>query len=431
MDNCTVKPGWFAPVLFASLVSVNTAATALQVNGDVGVDLRYTDNAALVDVNESDDLITTATIGASVSEDQGPLTGSAKATLRYLDYLDNTFDNQTYLRLDAAAGWEQIRDLLRWDVKDYFSQSSIDNLASDTPNNTEDINAFNIGASLTLRPAGRHTVVIVPSFKDFYYETSDDDNQQTGVEADWSYQLYPGVTVSLAGGFRDVNYDNDTLNSDYTSTAASVGATVLRARSEYKGSVGITSIDRDSGPGFDGVTGRLDALYKLTARSSVNAILLSELTDASDVYLSTSLDPNAGNFGNIQISNDVLRNSLLRVKYGRTGSTVDFSTWIEWRDLNYQTTPDDRKVQEYGARLGYKLSPRMTASVSGRYIHTDQTKLALTDKYYQAGGMLGYALSRRLNARAGVQFRNRDNTNPLDEYNEYSVFASLGYHLGR
>lgn len=431
MDNCPVKPGWFAPVLVASILTVSPAATALQVNGDVGVDLRYSDNAALVNVNESDDLITTATIGASVSEDQGPLTGSAKASLRYLDYLDNTFGNQTYFGFGAAAGWEQIRDLLKWNVNNYFSQISKDNLAPDTPDNTENINAFNIGASLTLRPDSRHTVVITPSFQDFYYETSDTDNQQAAVTADWSYQLRPTVALSLSGGFRDVNYDNDTLNSDYTSTRVSVGATAVRVRSEYKASVGVTSIDRDSGSDFEGVTGRLGALFKLSARSSVNATLLSELTDSGNVFLATSSDPNEGNFGNIQTSSNVLRNSLLRVMYGRTGSTVDFSAWIEWRDLDYRASPDDRKVQEYGARLGYKLSPRMTASVSGRYIDTDQTQLAGTDKYYQAEGGLGFALSRKLNARAGVQVRNRDNTDPQNEYNEYSVFASLGYSLGR
>lgn len=426
-----VRSGCLGSALLTAMMAVCTPASALQVNGTVGADLRYTDNAAFTPSNESSDTIFTTTLGGTVSEDQGAITGNATASLSYLDYLDNTFDNQTYLQLDAAAAWEQIANVLRWDVNDYFSQAAVNNLTADVPTNKEDINVFNLAAQFTMRPADRHTVTITPSFDDFYYETSDNDNQQVGVAAGWSYQLRPTVAVSLNGGVRDVSYDNNALGADHTVTSVSVGTTILRARSEYTASVGASKVDRDVGNDSDGLIASLAALYRLSAHSTLNANLSSDITDTSNVYLATSLDPNAGNFGNIQTSNDVLRNSLARLAYTRAGSSVNFSTWVELRKLDYKTTPNDRKVQEYGASLGYNLSPRLTASVLGTYIETEEQNLALTDRYYEAGGQLGYALSRKLSARAGIRFQNRDNTDSLRDYDEYSVFAGLGYRLGR
>jgi len=426
-----VRPRWYGAALLISILTASTGVSALQVKGNVGVDMRYTDNAALAPFNESDDLITTGSIGASVSEDQGPVTGNANAAFRYVDYLDDTFDNQDYLNLGASAGWEQIRNVLRWNLDDYFSQTAINTLEADTPSNTENINVINLAVQWTIRPADRHKVTVTPSFADYYYEISPTDNQQTGLAASWSYQFRPTVAISLNGAYRDVAYDDDTLGADNTNSNVNVGIAISRSRSQYAASVGASKVDRDSGGGSDGFVARLTALYKLGTRSTIDANVSTDITDTSNAYLDSSVDPNAGNFGNIQTSSDVLRNSLFRVAYNRNGTTLDFSAWVELRDLNYQTTPNDRKVQEYGTSFGYNLSPRMTATVGGRYIETKEENLMITEKYSQADGQLGYALSRKLNAHAGVRFQTKNSTLPQNEFDEFSVFAGLGYLLGR
>jgi hypothetical protein len=357
--------------------------------------------------------------------------------VRYLDYLDNTFGSQTYLQLGTSAAWEQIRDVLKWQVDDYFSQLSIDNLAGNVPSNTEDINAFNLGAELALRLADRHTVTIRPSFQDYYYEATDNDNRQAVIDAEWSYQLGPTVALSLQGTYRDVNYDNDTIgpggtSPDYTGRTTTIGVDVLRARAEFNAAVGISRIDRDTGADTDGVVASLAALYRLSGRSSVNALLSSDFTDSSSIYLGSSINPNTGNYGNVQTSSEALRNTIARVGYTRDSSTSSLSAWVELRELDYDTSPLDRKVQEYGARLAYSLTSRLTTSVTGRFVGTEEEDLNRTDRYYQADGQLGYDLSRKLNARAGVRFQNRSNTDPLvAEYDEYSIFAGLDYRLGR
>lgn len=418
-------------ITLAVLACASTGVHALQVGGNATLDARYSDNAGLTSANEQDDIIAVAGISGNVTDNEGALTGAADASLRHVNYLDNTFDAQNYLQLNAAARWEQISKFLTWGFNDYYSQASINNLAGDTPSNTEDINVARLEAAVTLRPLDRHTLTLTPSFSDYYYEFSGTDNQQTGISADWSYQIRPTVTLSVIGGYTTVKYDDSQLNPDYDNTSLSLGARVLRARADYSASIGTTKVSRDSGSDTDGMTASLSAAYKLSGQSSLNANVSSNLTDTSNIYLNSALNPYTGSFGNVQISNDVVRDSVARITYRRGGSVANFSVWTEWRKLDYKTTPLDRDLQEIGATFGYEFTARLTASLDGRYIRTKEQGPQLTDKYYQAGGQLGYGLTRKLRTYAGIQFQNRDNTDPAAGYDEFSIYAGLGYRLGR
>jgi len=426
---CQAKSGWRTATLLGLLLCLSPGARALETSSNVGIDLRYTDNATFASTNTTDELITTGTINASIREDQGPLTGSASASLSYIDYLDNTFDTQTYPRLAGSATWVQYRNVLSWNFNDFYTQTRVNSLGRDTPTNTEDINVANLGGNLTLRPADRHTVVLTPSFSDYYYQTSDSDNQQTGMTARWSYRIKPTIGMSLSGSYRQVDYDNDLTNADYTNTKLDIGVSVQSARGNYAASIGTTKASRDSGGDSNGLSARLAASYKFTGHSSINASVSTDLTDSSTIYLTSSLDPNTGDFGTVQTSDDVVRNSVARFAYSRRGTTNTVSAWIELRDLDYQTTLDDRKVHEIGANFSRRLSPTVSATITGLYTETDIQNVAYTDKHYQTDAQFGYSLSRKLSASAGARYQKRDTGDPISEYDELSVFAKLGYRL--
>lgn len=416
----------------STLMSVCTAVPALQFDGDVGVDAQYTDNAGLVPTNETDDLITTARVNATLSELQGPLTANAVASLSYLDYMDNTFGNQTYFTLGSTASLEQLERRLVWTVSDYYNQTSIDSLASNTPDNTQDTNAFSLSAAVRIPVAARHSITVTPSFQDFYYgDTSGNDSQQLGVAAGWAYQLNPTTTLSLNGNYRDVDFDDDTGDPDYESTSLNVGLAVTRARTRYDARIGATKVERDVGGKTDGVTGSLAWSYDFTARSTIIANLSSAITDSSNIFLSSSIDPNTGTFSNVQTSNDTVRNNVFRITYNRQGTLVNSSFWTELRDLDYDTAMLDREVQEVGANISYPFTALLTGSVSGNYLRTKDIANTSTDKKYLLSGRLGYSLSRKLTANLGLQVQSKDSSVTTREYDEKSIFAGVAYRLGR
>jgi hypothetical protein len=236
--------------------------------------------------------------------------------------------------------------------------------------------------------------------------------------------------MTLAGGYRETVYDSSTTNNDFSSTNLDFGVTVQRARANYSASIGATKVDRDSGTDSDGLSASFSASYKFTDRSRVNASVSTDITDTSRIYLASSLDPNAGNFANVQTTSAVVRNSIARVAYTRDSVNTTFSTWVELRKLEYeQSATSDREVQEVGASLGRKLSPRVSASVNGSYVATDLQSATDTDKYYRANAQLGYSLSRKLSASAGARFQRRDTGNSLSEYDELGFFAGIGYRI--
>lgn len=426
---CRSNTGLARLILASVLMTASTAVSALQANGSIGLDARYTDNVALAPTNESDDLITTARASANVTESEGPLTGDASAVLRYLDYMDNSFGNQTYFSLDSNARLSQLNNRLVWSVSDYFTQTSIDNLASNTPDNSQDTNAFNLSVTSIIPVADRHRISVTPSFSDFYYDSSPNDNQQLGIAASWAYDLDPAISLSLNGSFRDVDYEDDTSSPDNENISMNIAMAVSRARSQYNVSLGATKVKRDLGGDTDGTTGTISWRYDFTGRSSLFVRASSDITDTSYAFLSSSIDPNTGSIGNIQTSSDVVRNSVFRIAYDRTGSDVNASIWTELRDLDYEVLMLDREVQEVGADISYRFTSQVTGSVRGSYIRTEDA----TNDYEVAllGGMLNYRLSRKLTASVGMQLQTKDSTDPVTEYDALSVSAGIGYRLGR
>ncbi len=419
------KPKQYA--LIAALLVLSPAASALNVETSLGVGMEYTDNARLTPSNEEEDFIANGLVGVSISESTGALTANATASLNHQNYLENTYDNQNYLDLAASARWEQIRDRLAWKVDDYFAQTPIDSLDSDTPDNTQDTNVFSFGPEVNFTITPRNSISLMPLFQDFYYEEDETDNQQYGLSADWLYQLYPTMAAGLTGVFTQVSYENEDLNPDYTISTLQALITGTRSRSEYTLKLGATHIDRDRFENQDEPTGSLDWLLSLSGKSSLRAFVLSDLSSSSNDLYRSATDPDSGDFTNVQVSGDVLRTNSIRLTYRRQDATFNTQLWGQLRDLDYSESPDDRKQQEYGVNLDYPVSSLLTTGMRAVYLKDRQTDEGRTDKEYILGGNIAYSLSRSLRCDLDVQYQQKDSTQSIDEYNEFRVFAGIVY----
>ncbi len=418
-----------ALVLLVCMTALGSAVqAAMLIDSNAGISLAFTDNAGLTETNEADDIITTGSLTASVSEDTGPVTGNARASIRYLDYQENTFGNQTYFQLDSAATWEPIPDRLEVRAQDYYQQTSIDSLSTGVPLNTEDTNVFDLAATATLPVADRHTLRVTPSFDDYYYETTNNDNQQLGIAVAWDYQLNRFVRLSLGAGFRDVDYESQ---FDLQRTSYNLTAEITRQRTKYTLTAGIADVERDQGAGSDGVTGTFTLEHEFTPKSSIVAYASSDITDASTSFLSSSANPTTGSFSNIQVSSDIVRDNVFRLSYTRSGTVAGANAWIELRDVDYTTDAFDREVQEVGASLTYGFTPRVNGSIDARYVERDDTDITRTDKTTSLAGQLFFSLSRKLNANVGARLASRDSSAAGSSYDELAFMAGISYRLTR
>lgn len=423
--------------LIAGSLSLSSNAMALELRPAVGASLEYTNNAGLTPDNEDDDWITRGYVGGSLSEKTGPLKADATTSLTYEHYINNTFGNKYYFDLAANSTWEMIRNRLNWQVRDYYTQTPVDSFNADTPANTQNTNVFSIGPQIQLPVTGRQTISVNPLFQDYYYGDDDIDNRQYGLNANWLYRLYPHVNTGVEGRVTRVKYDNDDKYPEYTiSTFNGVisGERVYTQSQEtlfnYTLKLGGTTIRRDRSEDESGPVGSLTWLYRLTGHSAVRLFTASELTDTSSSYYDSQVNPQNGDFSNIQSSGDVLRENTVRLSYERQGSRLTANVGIEYRDLDYKVAPDDRKVKAIGSGLNYRVLPMVTTGVYGSFNQTKGTNDNRRDDRYILGGNLSYRLSRKLSTVFNLQYQNKDSTEAIEKYSEFRAFVSLVYGYG-
>jgi hypothetical protein len=430
---------WSGLVVMAGLLAGSPAVTALEIEPGVGVGLLYTDNATLSADDEEDDLIVVGYAGAKFDENSGPFRLNAEAELIHLNYTGNTYSDQNYPGLRLTGGWEQIRDRLDWQVQNYFTQTLGNSLDGTTPDNIQNTNVFTFGPTIRFPISGRQTITVNPQYRNFYYEDVGDDNQQYALSANWFYGMYPTMGVSLDGSVTETVYDGgDNSATDYTRTTVHAGLSGTTARSDYSLNLGGTDIDRDKAGSTSGFSGNLTWLYNLSGHSSARVYLSSDITDTGNLLLNSQTNPDDGDYSNVQTSNDVVRNNILRLTYRREDATLNTEVWGEFRDLNYegdqggQGSQSDRDVREVGANLDYRVTAALTAGVFGRYTRTKETDTDRKDKEYSITGTIGYQLTRKLRTNLDLRYQDRDSTGGLgNEYSEFSTFVRLVYGFAR
>ena len=414
-------------VIGVCLLGVSAALSAAIFEPGAGLGWQYSDNVALTPDDKEADWGAVGYLGGSLIEEGGPLTYNAGGTLTYQRYANDSFDDQTYFNLNARLRWEQVENRLNWLVDDFFTQTPINSLGRDVPTNIQNSNVFSFGPDIAFPFSSGHRFRINPIYRNYSYEDSDADNQQYGLDAGWSYPLYPTLRVGINGGLTDVNYKQDDVNSDYTRSQLRAVVSGSRPHSEYSFNLGTSRVSRDKGSDQTGFGGGLTWLYRFTGRSSVRAYAATDLTDSSQTFFDSEVNPDDGNADNVQVSGDTFRNNVFTLVYTRDDDTFDTRIWGELRNLNYDEAPNDRNVQELGADLDYSVNAYLTTGLFGSYVRYKETDINRTDKRYILGGRVRYNFSRKLAANVSVQYRKRDSTEAIDNYDEFSALVGVVY----
>lgn len=420
---------WLA-LITIGLSSWGSVTWALKFEPGIGAGFAYTDNADLVDKNEEDDVVAVGYVGASVKEDSGSIRADATSSYTYQKYLDNTVGDRNYFNLRSNAEWEQARGRLYWNVSDYFSQRKIDSLDASRDNNVQNTNVFTLGPSIRFQSSGPHSFSITPQYRNFYYRTTDNDNQQYEMAANWNYQMRPTLQVGLNGRVYKVDYDNEDRNPNTLNTTVQAVFSGSGPRSRYTLNVGGTQVNRDEFDDTSGFTGSLTWLRELSGRSNVRLFLETSLRNTSNNLLNLQQNPDDGALDNQQNNGDVIRNNNMTLVYKRTGAALNTSINGQIQDLDYEETPNDRRIYRIETRMDYKLAPLVETSLRVTYRYLDQKEDDRIDKEYRVSGKVSYKLSRDLRTELAIRYRDKTSDVATQEYTETAVFVGLVWGFG-
>ncbi len=402
---------------------------ALIIEPGVGVGVEYTDNATLVSVDEQEDTIVTTYVGANVSHDAGTVKSDLSATFNKHNYLQDSFDDQRYLKLIATADWEMIQDRLFWNVRDQFYQRPVIATGSITPDNIQDSNTFSLNAQWFIPVASVSRITIIPEFKKFYYETQATDNKQYSLAVSWNYPLFRSASVGINTSVREVDYERAAI-SDAQFGSLHFNVTGQRTNSEFEANVGATTVKRDGDESRTGFSGDLRWLLDISSVSMVRAVLSTELTDTSNGGVNTRLDPDDGGLINIQITTDVIRNKVFSLSYLRQDGEISSRIWTDFREVIYSESPNDRKIGVAGIEIDYPVTALLTSGFYTRYTKTRLTQQLRTDEIATVGVNLKYQHSRKLKSSLDIRYQEKQSTSVNRSYTNAAVYYQMVYGFG-
>ena len=293
----------------------------------------------------------------------------------------------------------------------------------------QDSNIFTFGANINFPISARQNFSLVPMYSQYYYETQLTDNRQYALSANWNYQMFRLTNAGLNLSSRKIDYFEKDI-TDTTFTNISIIFSGQGIRSNYSLNLGSTNVKRGDNEGSSGFTGNFNWLTNISSRSKFTTLLSSELTDTSSVAASLVENPTGGDANDIQISTDVVRNSVANVAYLREDDLLSSRIWLEYRKLKYSDSPLDRVVKTLGLQFNYPVTQLLSTGINASYNHTKQLDTNRIDEQYSIGGTIRYRFSRKLHSTFDIRYRTKDSTNSAQDYDESSMFVSLVYGYG-
>lgn len=423
-------------VLIVLLAGAVSAAQA----GDFAYGLGYTvmgsDNITRAPSNERSDTVHSYLAGFSYLERTADVTARILAQAVYRDYQDDTFGDEGVYNLNSSLLWTISPQRFTWTVEDVYEETQITNTTADTPSNRTNVNVFSTGPDFYLRFNPVHTLALGARAGNVSTGRANADNDRFSSSASWLYQANSTSVYSVNFQLLDVNYDDSTLNNDYTRHDVFARAEYRPSRSQYVIDLGTSKISRDRGQDLDGTLARLSWVRQLTTESSFGMSASGEFSDTGADVLSASTATASSTGLPVSTStsqtSDVVTSDVYYAKrgsifYNRRGSSFALDSSAYTQELDFETTPQDRKENGVRLQLDFFYSGATTVTLFTEQARIQYQNFVREDTDRDFGIRLGYRVNRTISL--GLEGRRTDRTSTISvvEYEENRVFLSVLY----
>ncbi len=433
----------------AFFVLVCVSVSPLQAGGfayGLGYTASHSDNITRVPSNERSEVTNSYLAGFAYIERTADVIAHVLAQGELRDYRDDVFGDKSIYNVDSSALWVISPQRFTWTVEDRLKEEQIDATAADTPANRANINVFSTGPDLYVRFTPVNTLALGARAGNVSTGSADVDNDRFSGSVRWLYQATSISTYSLNFQAMDVNYDDSTLNADFARHDIFLRADYRPSRSQYIVDLGASKINPDRGQDLDGTLARFSWLRQLTQESAFGLAVSGEFSDTGTDILTTAStlntvatsaaglptvselsDTTVGSLSSNAITSDVYHVKRGETFYNRRGGSfgVDFIASV--RDLDFETTPQDRKEINGRLELDFFYSGTTTVTLFTEQLKTDFQNFVREDAERDSGLRFNYRLRRTVSLGLEGRRTERSSTVPTVEYEENRVFLSILY----
>lgn len=419
----------------ALMGAIAGSAHGAEIDYQIGLAVLNSNNVGLVRTDTTDDTVLSPNLRFDVNQTGSTLMLTARGEVQYLDYLDNTFNDETRSELAGQMQWVVAPQRLHFVMEEYLSSQPTDVLNSFNPGNQQQVNVFNAGPRFFARIGEATRAQAELRYSNTWAEkTKEFNGDRYNVAARVLRDLDPSSHAGFNAEYTHVAFDQPQAR-DYDRYDAFASYSAQRTHVDLDVDLGYTRLDRDrdnsthSAPllraslawhpgGRNTLTGQVDHEFADAARDVVSR---ASLVDGPIINTLTSAE--------LLANADVFRHTRLAAIYRYTGERVSAQISPYTQRINYKaaSTPDQtsrggfvsgelrlRPRLSLGAQVAYER--RRFDSVPGRRDNDLLMRVSLTQTF-----------TRHWTAQVGLQRRERNSSDDLQNYNENLASLSVIY----
>jgi hypothetical protein len=417
----------------ASLLALASPVNAVDIDYQVGVSALSSNNIALSNTNTVDDTVLSPQIRFDASQAGSVLNLKARGEYQYLDYLDNTFGNESRSEFAGQLEWMFLPQRLHFVVEDYLSSQPTDVLTAFTPGNQQQINVFTAGPRFFARLGEATRAQAELRYSNTWAEeTKEFNGDRYGASARLLRDIDSSRHVGINAEASQVRFDR-AQSVDYERYDAFASYNEERERITMGLDLGYSKLNRDDGRSNDSAPLlRANVEWAAGTRSTLSTNINYEFADAAgDVVSRASLidGPIIGTLSNAELlaNAEVFRQTRFSLGYRYVGERWSVQASPYYQRINYQETLTPDQTSRGGfAAADVRLRPLLSLGAQTVYERRRfATPTSRVDRDYSLQLAITQELTRHWLARLGFQRNERNSDDRLQSYNENQIFFDV------
>ena len=413
-----------AKVLFAAVgVTLAQIASADPVGFGVDLSIGTSDNITRASSAGQSETIAAAGVNLSVLREGSRLDADIKGDVRYVDYLQNTYDGEVIGRLDGVLTIAVVPQHFDWAVQENFGQVRVDPFAPVTPTNRENVNYVSTGPDFSVRLGSSGFAKLSGRFSRMNYEISDFDSKRLFGGLALGRELSPAASVSLNVNTERFRFDDTLVNTDYDRRSAYLHYEAKGIRTQLGTNFGYS----DTGNGAGSINGLLAQLM-LTRTLSPSMTLRfeggSQLTDAGDSFRNQP----AGAIGGIETGPVSATTQSFKRRYVFVRTTIDVT--VTWAKDAYDGNPSlDVARSSAELKVERRVTRALTGGIFGGWSRSNYDNIGLDDRDWNGGAELRLAVGAATSVALQYDHFKRSDSALVEGYDENRAFLTVGYRV--
>lgn len=414
------------------LISVVVLGSGIVAAAEVDTELRLgygvTDNIFRIASNEIEEDILSGGVSLDLIEETRRLSAHIRTNLDYLNYIDDTFEEEWLGGIDALVRLDLVEEYLKWEIRDNFGQRLFNPLAPPNPGNREDVNFFSTGPDFEMSMGARNFFGIQGRYSVVTYEDTPFDNDRASGLLRIGRRTSEDAAISLNASKERVEFDNDSLSPDYDITEAFIRYEILSSRNTINIDLGYSELQTDIANG-DGYLLRVNWTRVTSPTMAFTFRGGSEYSNQGDIF--RFMQTNARKVGatiDIDGGDTPFRSNFFFGRFDVSGQRTRLLFETGWNKDDYEFGSDlDRDIITGEFFVERDVTRSFFASLRSEFTSRKYDFRDSDDDTFEMAATIGYRYSPAFNVFLSFLRVDRESNVDLASYTENRAVFGIAY----